>query len=104
MDQVCLSVISEAELLFGAMRKPDNIPLKTAVHEFLLRLNILSWDDDAAYQYASLRAAMERTGKVMGNMDMLIAGHALSARVTLVSNDVSFRKVKGLIIANWTVP
>ncbi len=104
IEQVCLSVLTQAELLFGVLRKPDNLALKTAVNEFLLRLTILPWDEDSAYHYASLRAVLERQGNPMGNMDIMIAAHALANRITLVSNDVAFRKVKGLNLANWAIP
>lgn len=100
--EVCISVITEAELLFGCARRPENEDLKSMVKEFLLQVNILLWDEEAAHQYAQLRASLERKGKALSNMDMLIAGHALAAGVTLVSNDQAFRQIEHLSLANWT--
>ena len=102
MQQVCISVVTEAELLFGTARRPDNAGLRTAVQEFLLRIGILSWDSEAAHQYAYLRALLERRGKAIGNMDLLIAAHALAANLTLVTNDQVFHQVSGLTIVNWS--
>jgi tRNA(fMet)-specific endonuclease VapC len=65
-------------------------------------MDVLPWDSEAAWQYAELRAAMERRGKPMGNLDMMIAAHALAAQAVLVTNDHVFRQVKQLKIEDWT--
>src|SRR5262245_56517162 len=69
MAQVGISVVTEAELRFGVAKKPEASRLKTAVDEFLLRVEVLPWDSAAASQYAAIRTALERTGKPMGNLD-----------------------------------
>jgi tRNA(fMet)-specific endonuclease VapC len=101
MAQLSISVVTEAELRFGVVRKPEAARLSTAVEEFLLRVNSLAWDSRAARRYAELRAALEGNGTPMGNMDMMIAAHALAAEATLVTNDRVFRRVKQLEIENW---
>src|SRR5206468_12811502 len=78
MSQVLISAITEAELLFGAARKREAVRLKTAIDEFLLRVDSLSWDSNAARRYADLRAALEIEGIPMGNLDMMIADRELS--------------------------
>ena len=102
MSQVVISVITEAELLFGAARKREAARLKTAIDEFLLRVESLSWDSAAARRYADIRATLETTGIPMGNLDMMIGAHALSAEAVLVTNDHSFRSLKHLQIEDWT--
>jgi tRNA(fMet)-specific endonuclease VapC len=102
IEQVCISVITEAELLFGMARKPDAKDLHITAHEFLLRVDILPWDSKAALQYGKLRAALEERGKVLGNMDMMIAAHALAMDSVLVTTDKSFRQVKQLSVVDWT--
>jgi tRNA(fMet)-specific endonuclease VapC len=106
MNIVCVSVITEAELIFGSLKKPHNIGLKTAVHEFLIRVDIVPWDSEAAHQYAYLRALLEEQGKSMGNMDMMIAACALSVGAILVSNDRVFRQLsryhKDFKLVDWT--
>ncbi len=100
--EVGISTVTQAELLFGVERKPEAYRLKTIVYEFLLRVEILPWDSDAAKQYASLRATLEKDGTPMENLDMMIAAHALAAECILVTNDQGFRRLKKLKIEDWT--
>jgi tRNA(fMet)-specific endonuclease VapC len=102
MTEVGISVVTEAELRFGIARKPEAVKLRTAVEEFLLRVEVLPWDSAAAEQYAEVRADLERTGKPMGNLDLMIAAHALAAQVVLVTHDHVFRRIKRLKIEDWT--
>ncbi|HEV2421946.1 MAG TPA: type II toxin-antitoxin system VapC family toxin [Candidatus Acidoferrales bacterium] len=102
MSRLLISAVTEAELLYGAAREREAVRLKTAVDEFLLRVDSLPWDSNAARQYADLRAALEFAGTPMGNLDMMIAAHALAAEAVLVSNDRSFRRLKHLKIEDWT--
>jgi tRNA(fMet)-specific endonuclease VapC len=102
MSEVGISVVTEAELRFGVARKPEAVRLKTAVEEFLLRVEVLPWDSAAAEQYAEVRADLERTGKPMGNLDLMIAAHAIADQVVLVTHDHVFRRIKRLKIEDWT--
>ena len=102
MSQILISAVTEAELLFGAARKREAVRLKTAIDEFLIRVDTLPWDSHAARRYASLRAALEIGGIPMGNLDMMIAAHALAVEAVLVTNDRSFRRLKHLKIEDWT--
>lgn len=99
---ISLSVITEAELRFGVARKPEAMRLNEGVESFLLHVNVLPWDSEAAKQYARLRSALERSGAPMGNLDIMIAAHALSIQAVLVTNDHVFRRVKNLKIEDWT--
>jgi len=74
--EVSISVVTEAELRFGVVRKPDAVSLKIAVEEFLLRVDVLPWDSEAAKHYAQVRYALECSGDPMGNLDLMIAAHA----------------------------
>jgi len=102
MSGLLISAVTEAELLYGAARKSDSVRLKTAVDEFLLRVDSLPWDSNAARRYADLRAALEIAGTPMGNLDLMIAAHALAAEAILVTNDRSFFRLKHLKIEDWT--
>jgi len=102
MSEVGISSVTEAELRFGVERKPEATRLKTIVEEFLLRVEILPWDSEAAKRYASVRAALERDGTPMGNLDMMIAAQALAAESILVTNDHVFRRVKKLRVEDWS--
>ncbi len=105
MTNVCISTITEAELLRGVAKKPEAKRLPVAVKEFLLRVEILPWDSDAADAYAQLRTACESEGKPLGNMDMLIAAHSVSVGAVLVTNDKAFYNVKHhLMLEEWSNP
>jgi len=104
MAQVAISTVTEAELLFGVARRPEALRLKTAVEEFLLRVDRLPWDSDAAQHYARVRAALEGDGEVIGNLDLMIAAHALAARAVLVTHDRAFRRIRELKIEDWSKP
>jgi tRNA(fMet)-specific endonuclease VapC len=62
----------------------------------------LPWDSNAARRYADVRATLEIAGTPMGNLDMMIAAHALAEEAVLVTNDRSFRRLKELKIEDWT--
>ena len=102
MSEVGISVVTEAELRFGIARKPGAARLKLAVEEFLLRVEILPWDSDAARHYAALRSTLEDSGSPMGNLDTMIAAQALAAGAVLVTHDRVFQRIKGLKLEDWT--
>ena len=105
MASVCISAITEAELLRGVAKKPEAKQLSIAVKEFLLRVDILPWDSDAAESYACLRTACENEGKTLGAMDMLIAAHSVAAKTVLVTNDKAFYNVQHFLnLEDWTKP
>ena len=102
IGHVSISVITEAELRFGAAKKPEAVRLNEAIESFVLHVHVLPWDSEAAKQYAQLRLILERSGAPMGNLDMMIAAHALSTQAVLVTNDHVFRRIKHLKIEDWT--
>ena len=105
MASVCISSITQAELLRGVARKPEAKRLPIAVKEFLIRVEILPWDSDAAEAYARLRTSCESEGTPLGTMDMLIAAHSVAFGAALVTNDQAFYKVKHhLSLEDWTRP
>jgi len=105
MANVCISAITEAELLRGVAKKPEAKHLPIAVKQFLLRVEIFAWDSDAAEIYAQLRTSCEKEGKSLGTMDMLIAAHSVAIRASLITNDKAFYHVKHhLELEDWTKP
>jgi tRNA(fMet)-specific endonuclease VapC len=102
MDKLCLSVISEAELLYGLAKKPHAKNLHQVVQEFLKRIEVLAWNSNVAEHYAILRADLEAKGAVLGSLDMQIAAHAFEAGAVLVTNDQAFKKVHKLKVEDWT--
>jgi tRNA(fMet)-specific endonuclease VapC len=104
MAEVGISVVTEAELRFGVAKKAEASRLGEAVEEFLLRIEILPWDSSAAKGYAAIRAALERTGEPMGNLDMMIAAQALAVQAVVVTHDRVFHRLKHLKLEDWTKP
>lgn len=105
MANVCVSAITEAELLRGVAKKPEAKHLPVVVKEFLLRVEILPWDSDAADAYAQLRTACENEGRPLGNMDMLIAAHSVAVGAVLITNDKAFYNVEHhLMLDDWSKP
>ncbi len=102
MAEVGISVVTEAELRFGVARLPEATKLKTVVEEFLLRVEVLPWNSEAAQYYARIRATLEKEGEPMGNLDMMIAAQAMAAEAVLVTHDRVFRRVKGLKVEDWS--
>ena len=102
MWQVAVSAVTEGELRYGVARRPEALRLGTVVEEFLLRVTVQVWDSAAAAQYGRVRAAIERNGRPMGNLDLMIASHALSLGAILVTNDRAFTCIDGLRLENWT--
>ena len=100
---VGLSSITLSELEFGVQKSQR--PQKNAVNlvRFLLPFEILSFDEKAAEAYGIIRADLEKQGRVIGNMDMLIAAHAKSLNTTLVTNnEKEFCRIPYLRVENWT--
>lgn len=103
MASLCISAITEGELLFGLAKRPEATRLQQLVQAFLLRVEVLPWDSAVAASYGEIRAALVAQGKVIAPLDLLIAAHALSIGAVLVSNDQAFRQIDGLLLEDWTL-
>jgi len=96
-----VSSVVVAELAFGAAksRKPET---RDRLEHFLLQLICVPFDEEAAWHYGALRAILQTAGTLIGPNDLLIAAHALSTGLPLVTNNVSeFERVPGLNVENW---
>ena len=97
-----VSVITAAELRFGA-EKAGRPKLAELVEAYLERLAILDWTNEVTSHYARIRSELERSGKPIGNMDLLIASHAVSQGMTLVTNNIKHcSSVPGLKMEVWS--
>ena len=98
----CLSVITEAEIHYGLAKRPEATALRERMEWFLAAIKVLPWGRDEARAYGTLRAKLEASGKVLENMDMEIAAHAIAAGAILVTNDQVFAQVDDLQASvNW---
>ena len=102
-SMVCISVMTRAELQYGLKRLPADHRLHLAVRQFFKIIRILPWDADAADWYAEIRQQLVSTGQPIGELDMMIAAHSLSAGAVLVSKNLQhYQRIEApLILENW---
>lgn len=100
---VCISVVTEAEVLYGLARRPVGVALRRVVEGLLATVENLPWDSACAATYGSLRAQLETLGKSLAPMDLLIAAHSLAVGSPLVTADRAFAQVPGLSVVVWSV-
>jgi tRNA(fMet)-specific endonuclease VapC len=100
-DQVAISVLTALELREGADRSADPARYHAIIDRVVGGMATLPFPAEAAATGGSLRAWLKRQGVVMGDIDTLIATHALVLHVTLVTNDSAFALIKDLRVENW---
>ncbi len=102
LGSVGISAITLAELEYGIRKSGSPDRNLEALNQFLVPLDIKDFDYNATVVYGKIRASLERVGTPIGPLDTLIAAHALSLNVTLVTNnEKEFSRVSGLKIENW---
>ncbi|MFH1288024.1 MAG: type II toxin-antitoxin system VapC family toxin [bacterium] len=102
ISNVGISSITLSELEYGVEKSQYPGKNKLALIEFLAPISVYGYDSNCAKEYGVVRADLERRGKVIGAMDMLIAAHAKALNLILVTNNIrEFKNVKGLRIENW---
>jgi len=105
VTDVCISVITKSELLYGVEVSPRRMQDLTALKAFLPYVEVLEFPDDAATHYAQIRADLKKRGQMIGANDLFLAAHARSLGLRLVTNNTAeFGRVKGLTLENWTLP
>ncbi len=103
MNQLYISVVTYAELIYGVEHSSSKKVNRPIIDDFVRHLGIISWDRKAAEHYGKIRAILRAEGQLIGAMDMMIAAHARSRKMTLVTNnDGLFRRVPNLVVENWT--
>jgi len=103
VTDVCMSVITRAELLYGVEVSPRRAQDAAALAAFLPYVEAVNFADDAALHYAGIRADLKKRGMLLGANDLFIAAHARALGLTLVTNNTTeFERVGDLVIDNWT--
>ena len=101
-EVAAVSTITVAEIRYGLAKRPEATALRSLMNNFLASIQVLPWGTDEAEVYGSVRAKLEKKGVTLGNMDMMIAAHAIVAKATLVTNDKAFAQVDELsALVNW---
>jgi len=104
VSDVCISVITKSELLFGVEVSPRRRQDEAALTAFLGYVEVLDFPDVASLHYARIRAHLKMLGAMIGANDLFIAAHSRSLGLTLVTNNTrEFGRVSKLAIENWTI-
>lgn len=102
VSDVCISVITKAELLYGVEVSTQKQQDEAALAAFLQYVEVLPFPDEASVQYAKIRADLKKRGMMIGANDLFIAAHACSLDLTLVTNNTrEFKRIRDLALENW---
>ncbi len=102
VGEIGVSTITVSELQYGVSKSKNRRLNKQRIEEFLFPLEILPYDEIAASIYGDIRLQLEKRGEPIGPLDLLIAAHALSRNLVLISNnEKEFKRVKNLKVENW---
>jgi tRNA(fMet)-specific endonuclease VapC len=102
---VCISSITRSELMYGVELSPRRAQDQAALDAYLRPVQVLDYPAAAALDYAQIRADLKRRGEMIGSNDLLIAAHARSLGLTLVTNNTrEFSRCPSLRLENWTLP
>jgi len=102
VGEIGVSTITVSELQYGVVKSKNRKLNKQRVEDFLSPLEIIPYDEIAANTYGDIRNKLEKRGESIGPLDMLIAAHALSRNLVLITNnEKEFKQVKNLKVKNW---
>jgi len=100
--QMCISIITLGELVFGAEHSQQVERNLADIEGMVARLEVLPFNGKAAYHFGRIRAELYSTGQPIGPCDMMIAGHARASGLILATNNVKeFVRIPGLLLENW---
>ena len=100
--EIAISSVTVAEMMYGVGKSQNKERNKSALESFLAPLEIVDFDFKAAQHYGVIRAYLEKIGTPIGAYDLMIAAHALSLGLILVTNNErEFQRIPNLIVENW---
>ena len=103
LGEIGISTITVSELQYGIVKSKYRKKNEFRLEEFLTPLEILTYDQTAARVYGDIRFQLEKLGKPIGPLDLLIAAQAISQDLILITNnDKEFKRIKKLKVENWT--
>ena len=101
-SELVVSTVTVCELEYGASKSSNPEKNRQTLIKFLAPFEVSSFDEQAAFHYGDIRAHLEKGGQPIGAMDLLIAAHARSMSLTLVTNNLrEFDRIPGLRTENW---
>jgi tRNA(fMet)-specific endonuclease VapC len=103
LESFAISSVTEAELLYWVISRPERSRIRIAVDDILQWVPSLPWDSLIAQRHAILKNKMLCQGKPLSTEDMMIAAHALALDLTLITHDTAFAQVDELRTEDWTI-
>ena len=101
-DELCISSITLSELLYGVNRSSNPVKNRNALYKLLVKIEVIDYGTEASEFYGIIRNELVRRGMVIGAMEMLIAAHAMSNKLVLIThNTAEFGRISGLEIEDW---
>jgi len=101
-DELCISSITLSELLYGVNRSSEPVKNRNALYKLLVKIEVIDYGTEASEFYGIIRNELVRRGMVIGALDMLIAAHAMSNKLVLIThNTAEFGRISGLEIEDW---
>ena len=101
-DELCISSITLSELLYGVNRSSEPVKNRNALYKLLVKIEVINYGTEASEFYGIIRNELVRRGMVIGALDMLIAAHAMSNKLVLIThNTAEFGRISGLEIEDW---
>jgi tRNA(fMet)-specific endonuclease VapC len=102
VGDICISTITLSELRYGVAKSKHREKNAKALAEFIVPLEVVLFDEAAALAYGDIRSDLEKAGTPIGCMDMLIAAHAVSIGIPLVTNNTrEFLRIPSLNVIDW---
>ena len=99
---LAMSTVTLGELIYGAEKSAQSVRNLADIEALAARLEVVPFDSNAAIHFGQVRAELARSGKIIGPYDLMIAGHARSRGLILVTNNLrEFNRVPGLRVENW---
>ncbi len=101
-DYLAMSTVTLGELIYGAEKSAQSVRNLADVEALAARMDVVPFDSQAAIHFGQVRAELAKSGKLIGPFDLMIAGHARSRGLILVTNNLrEFKRVPGLRVENW---
>ncbi len=101
-DELCISSITLSELLYDVNRSSNPVKNRNALYKLLVKIEVIDYGTEAGEYYGIIRNELVRRGMVIGALDMLIAAHAMSNKLVLIThNTAEFGRISGLEIEDW---
>jgi len=87
---LCISAVTNGEMIFGLMKRPEAIRLHQAAHQLSQRVDVLPWDEQVSERYGAIRAILTSAGITLAPLDLMIFAHAAAVEAVLVTDDRAF--------------